>query len=225
MHEVDRLKLKIESLEKRLLTMSVVSRRVTETLDLDTVLQEVVDGARSLTEARYGALAVFDDSGQVGELFISGITAGERKMMGPMPKGRGLIGFLNEVRAPLRLADLSKHPRSVGLPEFLPPMKTFLGAPIRHVGDPVGNIYLTEKEDGREFTAEDDETLGTFQSQAALTISNARSYGAELRGRSKAECKRARLETLAKTSPVGGVLVINARSRSVTPVSREAQRI
>ena len=116
--------------------MSDVSRRVTETLDLDTVLQEVVDGACSLTEARYGALAAFDDSGQVGELFISGITAGERKMMGPMPKGRGLIGYLNEIQAPLRLADLSKHPRSACLPDFLPPMKTFLGSPIHHRPSP-----------------------------------------------------------------------------------------
>ena len=136
LQEVDRLKLKIESLEKRLLTMSVVSRRVTETLDLHTVLQEVVDGACSLTEARYGALSVFDDSGQVWELITSGIVDEERKMMRPMPKGQGLIGYLNEIQAPLRLADLSKHPRSACLPDFLPPMKTFLGSPIHHRPSP-----------------------------------------------------------------------------------------
>ena len=224
MQEVDRLKLKIESLEKRLLTMSVVSRRVTETLDLHTVLQEVVDGARSLTEARYGALAAFDDSGHVGELFISGITAGERKMMGPMPKGRGLIGFLNEIRAPLRLADLSKHPRSVGLPEFLPPMKTFLGTPIRHLGEAVGNIYLTEKEGAREFTKVDEDTLVMFASQAAMAIANALRYGEEQQARSDAEDERARLETLVNASPVG-VLIVDARSQLVVSVNQEAQRI
>ena len=138
LQEVDELKREIESLRTRLLRMSDVSRRITESLDLETVLQEVVDCACSLTEARYGALSVFDDSGQVEELVTSGITQAERRTMGPLPMGRGLIGFLNEVHAPLRLTDLSKHPRSVGLPEFLPPMKTFLGAPVRHLGETLG---------------------------------------------------------------------------------------
>ncbi len=138
MQEADKLRREIESLRTRLLRMSDVSRRITESLDLETVLQEVVDCACSLTEARYGALSVFDDSGQVEELVTSGITQAERRMMGPLPMGRGLIGFLNEVHAPLRLTDLSKHPRSVGLPEFLPPMKTFLGAPVRHLGETLG---------------------------------------------------------------------------------------
>ena len=132
LQEADKLKREIDSLRMRLLTMSDVSRRVTETLDLDTVLQEVVDGACSLTEARYGALAVFDDSGQVEKLITYGIAGEERKMMRPMPKGRGLIGYLNEIRTLLRLADLAKHSRSVGSPENHPPMNTFLGAPVRH---------------------------------------------------------------------------------------------
>ena len=132
MQEVDELKLKIESLRGRLLRMSDVSRRITESLDLDTVLQEVVDGARSLTEARYGALAVFDDSGQVEELITSGITAEVRSRLGGLPKGLGLLGYLNEIRTPLRLTDLTKHSRSVGFPENHPPMNTFLGAPVRH---------------------------------------------------------------------------------------------
>ena len=138
LQEVDELRREIESLGKRLRRMGEVSRRVTETLDLDTVLQEVVDCARSLTEARYGALAVFDDSGQVNNLITSGITAAERRMMGPLPKGRGLIGFLNEIGAPLRIADLAKHSRSVGFPENHPPMKTFLGATVRHSGEALG---------------------------------------------------------------------------------------
>ena len=224
LQEVDELKREIESLRTRLLRMSEVNRRITESLDLETVLQEVVDGACSLTEARYGALSVFDDSGQVNNLITSGITQAERRMMGPLPKGRGLIGFLNEVRAPLRLADLSKHPRSVGLPEYLPPMKTFLGVPIRHLGEAVGNIYLTEKEGGREFTEEDEETLVMFASQAAMAIANALSYGDERQARSEAEGERARLAALVNASPVG-VLVVDARSRTVVSVNREAQRI
>ena len=117
---------------------------------LCTVLLEVVDCACSLTNARYGALSVFDASGEVRDLITFGILPAARKKMGPMPTGRGLIGYLNEVQGPLRLADLSKHPRSVGLPDFLPPMKTFLGTPIRHAGRAVGNIYLTEKDGRRE---------------------------------------------------------------------------
>ena len=185
--------------------MSEVSRRITESLDLETVLQEVVDCACSLTEAQYGALSVIDDSGRVNALFTCGITLPADRTIGPMPTGRGLIGYLNEVRAPLRLADLSKHPRSDGLPDFLPPMKTFLGTPIRHLGDAVGNLYLTEKEGGEEFTAEDEETLVMFASQAAMAIANAQSYGDERQARSDAEDERTRLETLVNASPAGGL--------------------
>ena len=216
--ETDNLKREIEALRTRLLRMSEVSRRITESLDLETVLQEVVDCACSLTEARYGALSVFDDSGQVKALITSGITSAERRIMGPLPKGRGLIGFLNEVRAPLRLADLSKHPRSVGLPEFLPPMKTFLGTPIRHVGDAVGNIYLTEKEGGQEFTEEDEESIVMFASLAATAISNASMYEDERRAKGDAEDEIERLETLVKTSPPG-VLVVDARDYIANPYS------
>ena len=202
MQENDKLKREIESLRTRLLRMSEASHRITESLDLETVLQEVVDCARSLTGARYGALTVFDDSGKVQDLITSGITPAERRKMGPMPKGVGLIGFLNEVRAPLRLADLSKHPRSVGLPDFLPPMKTFLGSPIRHLGEPVGNIYLTEKEGGQEFTKEDEEAIVMFASLAARAISNARIHKEEQQARGDAETERERLANLVKSSPL-----------------------
>ena len=130
----------------------------------------------------------------------------------------GLIGYLNEVQEPLRLADLSKHPRSVGLPDFLPPMKTFLGSPIRHSGEPVGNIYLTEKEGGEEFTKDDEEAIVMFASMAAPAISNASKYEDERRARSDAEDEIERLETLAKTSPPG-VLVVDGRDYIAKPFS------
>ena len=173
LHKDDSLVREVETLRARLVALSEVSRRITESLDLDTVLQEVVDGARSLTGARYGAVGVFDDSGRVQDFITSGITPEERLLLGDLPKGLGVLGYLNEVREPLRLADLTRHPRSVGFPEGHPPMKTFLGAPIRHLGEPVGNIYLTEKEGGREFTPEDEEILVMFASQAAMAIGNA----------------------------------------------------
>ena len=219
LQEADELKSEIDSLRTRLLSMSEASLRITGSLDLEKVLQEVVDSARSLTGARYGALTVFGDSGRVQELITSGITAPERRKMGPMPKGVGLIGYLNEVQGPLRLADLSKHPRSAGLPDFLPPMKTFLGSPIRHLGEPVGNIYLTEKEGGKEFTKEDEEALVMFASLAATAISNASTYEDERRARSNAENELERLETSARNSPAG-VVVVDSRDRTAVSVDQ-----
>lgn len=207
LQEPQELKSEIESLRARLLRMSEAGRRITESLDLETVLQEVIDCARSLTGARYGALTVFDESGRVQDLIISGIALEERRKIGPMPKGAGLIGYLNEVQEPLRLADLSKHPRSVGIPDFLPPMKTFLGSPISDSGKPAGNIYLTEKEGGEEFTRDDEETIVMFASMAATAIANASRYEDERRARSEAENELERLETLVRTSPVGVLAV------------------
>ena len=138
----DTLRLEIETLWARFARMSEVSRRITEIWDLDAVLQEIVDGARSLTSARYGAVGVFDSSGRIREFITSGITPEERSLLGDLPQGLGLLGYLNEIQEPLRLADLTQHSRSVGFPENHPPMKTFLGVPVRHLERSVGNIYL-----------------------------------------------------------------------------------
>ena len=224
MKEADRLRRENEALRTRVARLSRVSLRVTESLDLDTVLQEVVDGARSLTGARYGAVGVFDDSGHVQDFITSGITPEERRLLGDLPKGLGILGFLNEIREPLRLADLTQHPKSIGFPEHHPPMRTFLGAPIRHLGEPVGNIYLTEKEGGREFTLEDEEILVMFASQAAMAISNALKHRNEQWARAAAETERQRLEALVGTSPVG-VLVVDAETRILEFVNQEAERI
>ena len=149
----------------RLSRMAEACLRIASNLDVDAVLQGVIDGARSLTDARYGALVSFDDSGGIRDLVTSGMTPEERRRMGALPKGLGLLGYLNEVPRPLRLHDIASHPKSVGFPENHPPMKTFLGAPIRHLGEPVGNVYLAEKKGGREFTPEDEDTLVLFAAQ------------------------------------------------------------
>ena len=224
MQESDGLIHENQSLRDRLKRLSDVSLRITESLDLDTVLQEVVDGARALTNAQYGALAVFDDLGRVEKFTTSGITEEARQRMGSLPKGLGLLGYLNEIREPLRLSDLAQHGRSVGFPDDHPPMKTFLGAPVRHLGEPVGNIYLTEKIRGEEFTPEDEEILVMFASQAAMAIGNAVRYRDERRARGEAETERLRLDTLVDASPVG-VLVVDAETRKVVSVNEEAERI
>jgi len=220
----DALRREIETLRTRFDRMSEISRRANESWDLDAVLQEIVDGARSLTDARYGAVGVFDNSGRLREFITSGITPEERSRLGDLPRGLGLLGYLNEIQEPLRLADLTRHSSSVGFPENHPPMKTFLGAPIRHRSEPVGNIFLTEKEGGEEFSEEDEEILVMFASQAAIAIVNALRHKEEQRSRDQVETERRRLAALVESSPVG-VLVVDAGTRTFASVNKEAERI
>ena len=126
--ELQNLREENERLRSLLSLLSDLSLQITSTLDLFTVLQSVVDAACSLTGARYGALGAFDDAGHVREFFTHGITQEERAQIGSPPQGLGLLGWLNDLQQPLRLADLSRHSRSVGFPAHHPPMKTFLGA-------------------------------------------------------------------------------------------------
>ena len=134
-----------------------------------------------------------------------------------MPKGLGLLQYLNEIEGPLRLAEIASHPSSVGFPKDHPPMKTFLGTPVRHRGERLGNIYLTEKEGGQEFTPEDEETLVMFASQAAVVIANARRYTEEHRAKDD-------LEALVNTSPVG-VLIFDAKTGDLMSLNQETRRI
>ena len=217
LEEADSLRRENEALRDRLSRLSNASLRITEYLDHDAVLQGVIDGACSLTKARYGALVAFDDSGGIETLITSGVTPEERPRFGDLPKGLGLLQYLNEIEGPLRLADIASHPRSVGFPEGHPPMKTFLGTPVLHLGERLGNIYLTEKEGGREFTLEDEETLVMFASQAGMAIVNARRYSDEHRA-------RADLEALVNISPVG-VLVFDAKTGDLVSLNQEARRI
>ena len=137
--------------------------------------------------------------------------------MGDLPKGLGLLQYLNEVEDPLRLANIASPPRSVGFPKGHPTMRTFLGTPVRHRGERLGNIYLTEKEGGQEFTPEDEETLVMFASQAALTVSNARRFRDE-------QQVRADLEALVNTSPVG-ILIFDAKTGDLVSLNQETRRI
>ena len=217
LEEADSLRRENEALRDRLSGLSEASLRISRSLDVDTVLQGVIDGACSLTRARYGALVAFDDSGDIETLITSGVTPEERPRFGDLPKGLGLLQYLNEIEGPLRLADIAGHPRSVGFPEGHPPMKTFLGTPVLHLGERLGNIYLTEKEGGREFTLEDEETLVMFASQAGMAIVNARRYSDEHRA-------RADLEALVNISPVG-VLVFDAKTGDLVSLNQESRRI
>jgi signal transduction histidine kinase len=155
---------------------------LTSELSLDALLQRLVELATELTEARYGALGVIDASGTELERFVTtGIDPETHAAIGDLPRGRGILGVLIRESEVLRLHDLSEDPRSVGFPPNHPQMRTFLGVPIHLRGIAYGNLYLTEKAGGADFTREDEEIVILLAGQAAVAIENARLYEAATR--------------------------------------------
>jgi signal transduction histidine kinase len=150
---------------------------LTSELSLDALLQRVVETAAELTEARYAALGVIDPTGTELERFVTtGIDPQTHAAIGDLPRGRGILGALIRDAAVLRLHDLGDDPRSVGFPANHPPMRTFLGVPVLLRGVAYGNLYLTEKAGGADFTHEDEEIVQLLAGQAAVAIENARLY-------------------------------------------------
>ena len=150
---------------------------VTSELSLDALLQRLVEAAAQLTDARYAALGVIDPSGRALERFLTtGIDAETHERIGDLPHGRGILGALINDAQPLRLHDLMTDPRSVGFPPHHPPMRTVLGVPILLRGVAYGNLYLSEKQSGEDFTSEDEELVTLLAAQAAVAIENARLY-------------------------------------------------
>ncbi|MFF4494338.1 sensor histidine kinase [Streptomyces sp. NPDC001272] len=147
-------------------------------LELQPTLQHVVDSATDLCGARYGALGVVDpERGRLTQLFTAGITEAERAAIPRLPDGRtGVLGALITDARPLRLDDLTRDPRSAGFPPGHPPMRSFLGVPIRVHTEVFGNLYLTEKRGGGPFTDEDLALMRVLASQAGIAIGNARLY-------------------------------------------------
>ena len=220
MKNSDELERENQALRDRLSRLSQASLRINESLDFETVLQGALDSACSLTGARYGVITLTGASGRMEDSVTSGLTPEEHRRFQDFPEGMLFFDYLNGISQPLRLRDFHSYMRSLGLPEFRSPFPVssplpFLSAPIRHLGENVGAIYVGEKE--VEFTAEDEETLVMFASQAALVIANARRHRDEQRA-------RAGLETLVNTTPVG-VLVFDAKTGGVASVNREARRI
>ena len=141
---------------------------------LDRVLQAVVDVARSLTGARYAALGIVNDAGTgLSDFITSGLTPQQRERIGDLPTGHGILGLLVRDARPIRLHDLSEHPVSVGVPSHHPPMRAFMGVPVVTRGRVFGNLYLTEKEGGEDFTDADLTLAQTLAAQAAVAIDNA----------------------------------------------------
>jgi signal transduction histidine kinase len=167
-------------------------------LSLDGVLERIVEAAARVTDARYAALGVIDRAGTGLERFVThGMTDAVEKQIGDPPHGRGILGVLIRDAHNLRLHDLSEHPRSVGFPAGHPPMHTFLGVPILLRGVAYGNLYLTEKDGGGDFTDEDEELVSLLAAQAAVAVENARLY----------ESATSWSQQLESLNEIGGALV------------------
>ena len=210
-----------EALRERLSRLSEASLRINESLDFDTVLQGVLDSARSLTDARYGVMTLLDDAGRVQDFLSSGTTSEEDEKLWLTPDKWQIFESLTGISEPLRIPDLVEHIRSLGFTGFSIPVPVqvfrFMAAPMFHRGDRVGHVFVGDKDGGEEFTRADEEMLVTFASQAALVIANARTHREERQA-------RADLETLVNTSPVG-VVVFDAQTGGMVSCNREVLRI
>jgi len=189
-----------------------VASSVLEELDLELVLERVLEAARELTEARFAALGVLDESrSQLGRFLTLGIDEPSRRQIGRLPTGRGVLGELIRNPRPLRVADVGSHPRSYGFPMGHPPMSSFLGVPILVGGQPYGNLYLTEKQSATEFSEDDEQAVMLLAGFAGLAIDHARRF-------SGSEAQRAQLQrtvdaldaTLQISRALGGETDLNA---------------
>jgi signal transduction histidine kinase len=153
-----------------------LGRSLVAKLDAEEVLDELLEGAREITGARYAALGVLNQERTELERFVAVGTDPEiHGTIGDLPRGRGVLGVLLGQPLPLRLGDVGLHPQSYGFPDGHPPMRSFLGVPILIRGESWGNLYLTEKRDG-EFTEADEEAAVVLAEWAATAINNARLY-------------------------------------------------
>ncbi|MFF3609126.1 GAF domain-containing protein [Streptomyces sp. NPDC002463] len=180
-------------------------------LELPQVLRSIVEAAVSLTDAEYGALGVIDDRQKLSQFLPVGMADELVARIGPAPCGHGILGELIGNPTPLRLTDLTRHPSSFGFPAHHPPMRTFLGAPIRVRDEVFGNIYLTEKRGGGAFDADDEAVLTTLSMAAGVAVDNARLYHDSRRREHRLEALGEITRTLLAGTDTDEVLRLIAR--------------
>ena len=204
-------------MRKRVSRLCAAVEHVNASLDLDTVLSEILESARDLTGARHAFIVTVDESGRATDFTSSGIDAEQHRLLMEWPDGPRLFKHLREFPEVMRVADLRAYAGSLGCSAEILPAGAFHGTPMRHRGLYVGHFFLSGKEDAGEFTNEDDEVLVLLASQAATAIANARTHRAEKRA-------RAHLEALLETAPVG-IAVFDAASGHPVSLNQEAKRI
>ena len=174
--------------QQQLARLLAVGRALVSELDLESVLNQVLETARDLTSARYAALGILDERKAELERFLTvGLDDETRRTIGPLPRGHGVLGELIRNPQPLRLPDVTEHARSYGFPPGHPPMTTFLGVPVSVRGEAYGNLYLTDKAGGEEFTDSDEQLVVVLSEWAAVAIDNARLYESVARRRAELE--------------------------------------
>ncbi len=162
-----RLRTQMEALHQASLAIAAVQ-------DMDATLQRIVDLARDVIGARYGALAVTGSPGEIDAFYTSGIPREDRLRIGAPPSGRGLLGAMLRQSTAIRLDDLTADARRAGFPPGHPAMQTLVGVPVTHAGNCLGTLYLSDKIEGPEFAQEDEDLLGVLASYAAVVIVHAR---------------------------------------------------
>jgi signal transduction histidine kinase len=194
-------------------------------LDLHNVLSRIIEAATTLTDARYGALGVVGPESLLVEFVTTGLGDEERRGIGDLPHGRGILGLLITEPRPIRLKDLSDHPTSFGFPPNHPAMGSFLGVPVRIRGTVFGNLYLTEKAGGGEFTDTDEQLVVALAGVAGLVIENARAYGLSERRRAWLEAAASLPDTVqppidweSRLSQIAATAHRAARSKAVAIV-------
>lgn len=170
---VGRIQGRLERRNLELLALHSAGLDVAAELSLSIVLNKVVEQAKNLVGAKYGALSVIDREGRINEFITSGVTTAERAAIGPPPVGHGVLGVVLHGGKHLRLQDVSGHPHSAGFPPNHPVMRSLLAVPVTCKSPFRGNIYLSEKLNGAQFTEDDEETLERFAVQASIAIDNA----------------------------------------------------
>jgi K+-sensing histidine kinase KdpD len=191
-------------------------------LDPDIVLQRIVDLARQVVPAKYAALGVADEHGVVHTFITSGITVRQRRLLGDIPQGHGLIGELIRTRQPLLVNDIAAHPRSVGYPANHPPMNRLLGVPILLGERALGNLYLTEPLESDLFTEDDLAALTILAIHTAQAIDRASLFAAARENQRRAEEQRDHLDVILN-SMVAAVLIQNAPDGRVEVVNNAAR--
>lgn len=157
---------------RELLALDRAARDIYGELSLETILQKVIDQARVLLDAKYGAISIVDGTGQILQFLSSGLPRQVRDRIGHPPQGMGVLGMIMHGGKPMRIGDLGEHPKAAGMPAHHPDMKSLLGVPITCKSPFRGNIYLADKVTAEEFSQEDEETLVRFAATASVAIDN-----------------------------------------------------
>jgi signal transduction histidine kinase len=163
-----------ERVERQLAALDQAVRGIGGVLDVTRVLQLIVDRVRDLVAARYAALGIVDEHGAIERFITSGISDEQRRLIGELPRGHGLLGLIIRENRTYRIREIAQHPESYGFPPHHPPMHSFLGTPITTQRATVGRLYLTDKIGAPEFSEHDQRLVEMFARHAGIAIENAR---------------------------------------------------